>query len=267
MDLFRDGDVPSALAPVFISRHADVPCRKWSWNNQLLTALAGTDDARGFRQWKEIDRHVRKGERSFSILIPIMAKRAGTDAQTGEPTERMALVGFKAAAVFGIDQTDGEPLPGDDRSKSFIEALPLVDVARSWGLSVQTMNGSARKPLGWYRHGSAIALGVENLSTWTHELVHAADYRLGNLTENGQHWRSETVAELGGAILLDCMGLERDADRGGCWQYVSSYAKHEKIEPIAACQRVLKRTCDAVQLILTEYETLQAAPAESEVAA
>ena len=79
-----------------------------------------------------------------------------------------------------------------------------------------------------------------------------ADHRLGTLKERGQHWRSETVAELGGAILLSCMGFEKDIDPGGCWEYVNAYATDAKLEPITACQRVLKRTCDAVALILTE---------------
>ena len=87
------------------------------------------------------------------------------------------------------------------------------------------------------------------------------------MNERGQHWRSETVAELGSAVLLDCIGLDRESDKGACWRYVTGYATAAKIEPIAACQRVLKRTCDAVALILTEYDKLQAVPAESECAA
>jgi hypothetical protein len=42
---------------------------------------------------------------------------------------------------------------------------------------------------------------------------------LGNLKEKGQHWRSETVAELGGAILLECLGYSSESDRGGCFDY------------------------------------------------
>ncbi len=109
--------------------------------------------------------------------------------------------------MFGYAQTDGEPLPERVESDRLIEALPLVDVAQSWGLSVGTYNGRPGGALGKYRWKHAIALGVENLATWAHELSHAADDRLGNLTERGQHWRSETVAELGGAILLSCLGM------------------------------------------------------------
>ncbi len=97
---------------------------------------------------------------------------------------------------------------------------------------------------------------MENLSTWVHELVHAADDSLGRLTEHGQHWRSETVAELGGAVLLEVLGHDTYSDRGGCWGYVRLYASDAGIEPITACQRVLKRICDAVALILDTAEAL-----------
>lgn len=90
------------------------------------------------------------------------------------------------------------------------------------------------------------------------DVVYAADDQLGRLTERGQHWRNETVAELGGAVLLECMGQPVDADLGGCWSYVSAYARDSGLEPIAACNRVLKRTCDAVALILDTAEKLAA---------
>ena len=63
---FQSGSLPKALAPIFINRpDEDTPCRKWSWSNQLLTALAGYSDARGFRQWQTVGRHVKKGEKSL----------------------------------------------------------------------------------------------------------------------------------------------------------------------------------------------------------
>ena len=46
---FQSGDLPKPLAAVFIRRKDDVPCRSWSWSNQLITALRGHSDARGYR--------------------------------------------------------------------------------------------------------------------------------------------------------------------------------------------------------------------------
>ncbi len=254
------GELPKALAPIFIKRRDDVPCRQWSWSNQLITALAGYSDARGFRQWQKVGRHVKKGEKSFTILSPITKKIVDKTTQD----ERFAVVGFKGTAVFGLSQTDGEPLPPPDPEVGrWIESLPMLDVAKEWGLSVEAYSGQQGRALGRFAFSGSIALGVENLSTWAHEMIHAADHRLGNLNERGQHWRSETVAELGSAILLSVLGDKSDADLGGCWDYVASYAKDASIEPIVACQRVLKRTCDAVALILDTAESLKPEPAES----
>ncbi|MFO0898984.1 MAG: ArdC family protein [Pirellulales bacterium] len=255
---FERGNLPKALAPVFIKRKDETPCRHWSWSNQLLTALSGFSDARGFRQWQAVGRCVKKGEKGFAIMVPMVGKRETTDAETGEKGEAKFVRGFTHTIVFGFEQTEGAELPGAAESRAFLDALPLVDVARSWGLSVETYNGKDGRAHGYYRHGSAIALGVENLSTWAHELMHAADDRLGQLKEQGQHWRSETVAELGGAIVLEMLGMADDADRGGCWSYVKAYADAAGIEPITACQRCLKRTCDAVALILDTAEQLAA---------
>ena len=254
VEAFQAGNLPKALAPIFINCKDEKPCRKWSWNNQLLTALAGHTDARGFRQWQAVNRHVKKGEKSFLILVPLTRKIEKPDGETG-----YAVYGFKAQAVFGYGQTEGEPLPPPDpKIGQWIGSLPLLEVAKDWGLTVEVYSGKGSGAQGWYARNSAIALGVENLATWAHEMIHAADDRLGTLTERGQHWRSEVVAELGGAVLLEIIGHESEADRGGCWEYVSRYARDAEIEPVAACQRVLKRTCDAVALILETAEQLAA---------
>ncbi len=266
VDAFRSGNLPKALAPVFVQRDDDIPCRKWSWNNQLLTALAGYDDARGFRQWKQTGRSVKKGEKSFQILAPVTVKRTVID-DAGNESDGCAVVGFKSVAVFGYEQTEGAPLADRIEAERFIDSLPLIDVARAWGLSVATYSGQSGKALGKYRPGHAIALGVENHSTWAHELMHAADDRLGALTERGQHWRSETVAELGGAVLLECIGESSEADLGGCWRYVEAYAKAAEIDAVTACLRVLKRVCDAVALILDTADSLDKEPQEAELAA
>jgi hypothetical protein len=255
LEAFQSGNLPQALAPIFIRRKDNVPCRAWSWSNQLLAALHGTSDARGYRQWQEVGRQVKKGEKSFPILVPIVRKRTTENRETGQEEETTYLAGFTSAPVFGIEQTEGDPLPAPDPEvTTWLDSLPLLEVAREWGLSIDAYNGRPGAPLGKYRHGRGIALGVQNLSTWAHEMCHAADDRLGNLQERGQHWRSETVAELGGAILLEILGYQRESDRGGCWEYVKAYAADARIEPTAACQRVLKRTCDAVALILDTAE-------------
>ena len=244
---FGDADgLPEPLARIFIRRTARPHFSQWSWGNQLLTVLHGYSDARTFLQWREAGRSVRTGERAFHILAPV-TKRV-EDEGGGQ---KVIVVGFRGLPVFGVEQTDGPPLPtGDARTDQWLASLPLLDVAKQWGLSVDVFDGQEATYRGLYRRGRGVYLGVKNLSTWAHELVHAADDRNGKLRETGQHWRSETVAELGGAVLLEVLGFEREADLGGCWEYIQTYAAKEKISATEACMKVLDRTCRAVALIL-----------------
>jgi hypothetical protein len=262
VEAFKSGNLPKALATVFIRKKDGVPCREWSWNNQLLCILNGTEDARGIKQWNEVGRKVKKGSKCFHILVPLMKTIKETDPTTGQEKKRERLCGFGTAPVFALESTEGAEIPKKDEDVAqWLDSLPFIKVARSWGLDVDAFNGLEGKPHGKYVRNTAIALAVKNYSTWAHELIHAADDRLGNLKETGQHWRSETVAELGGAILLEATGHEYTSDRGACFEYIRAYAMDAGIEPVQACMTVLKRTCDAVNLLLSAAEKLTASSA------
>jgi hypothetical protein len=249
--------LPAPLANVFIRRKDRSPCRKWSWGNQLLVALHGYSEARGFRQWNEVSRHVKKGERACYILAPCV-KKFETEGNDGTTEEHSALYGFRCVPVFGLEQTDGAPLPVDEEAIAWLEGLPLREVAESWGLKVESFDGREGGSAGYYSSAGAIALGVRNLSTWFHELCHAADDRnIGGL-KPGQRVDQEVVAELGGAILLTILGKPVDADLGGCWSYVEHYAEKTGNATIDVCLELLNRTCKAVDLILSTAETLAA---------
>lgn len=252
--------LPSPLAQVFILRGDRVPCRSWSWRNQLLIALHGFTDARSYLQWQAVGRHVRQNERAFFIFCPV--KRRFHDPSGGEV--RLVCLGFKGTPVFGFEQTEGLPLPASDPGiEKWIEELPLVEVAKSWGLSVRTFDGEGVPYLGRYRPGRGIEVGLRNLATYAHELVHAADDRNGSLIELGQHWRPETVAELGGAVLLRLLGHDHEADLGGCWAYVRWYAGKANLGVVEVCGLVLERVCSAVALLLDTAEQIkrEASPA------
>jgi hypothetical protein len=212
-----------------------------------LVALHGYNDARTYKGWQSVERQVRKGEKAFHILEPVTCRVA--DGEESEEV-RVRLLGYKNGARFGVELTEGEPTESAGESQHFVDSLPLIAVAKSWNIRVSTYNGKQGAAHGYFRtvgdEAKAIALGVENLSTWAHELVHAADHRLGHLTETGQHWRSETVAELGGCILLHMLGRPTEADSGGAWEYIQRYAQTNDLDPLSACVKALDRTCQAV---------------------
>jgi hypothetical protein len=141
--------------------------------------------------------------------------------------------------------------------------LPLVEVAESWGINVGTYTFTGSSPLGYFQiggRGKAIMLGVENLSTFAHELCHAADEKLHTLKDDRA--LLEIVAELGGAVLLESIGYSHDADLGGAYQYIERYAEAMHKPPVRACIDVLDRVCNVVSLILDEAERIAQTPSD-----
>ena len=249
--------LPKALAPIFIHRNEDTPCNKWSWHNQLLVILSGTSDARGMKQWNTVKRKVKKGTQAIWILAPCMRTLKEKDKDTGDEKKRNILYGFKAIPVYRIEDTEGEPLAGNEHYDNWVSKLPLVDVAESWGINVGTYNFTDKSPLGYFsvgRRGKAIMLGTENLSTFAHELCHAADEKLHTLKDKTP--MLEIVAELGGAVLLESIGYSHDADLGGAYSYIERYAETMHKAPVRACIELLDRVCNVVTLILDEAERI-----------
>jgi antirestriction protein ArdC len=246
LEAFESGALPAALAQTFLML-PDSPCARWSITNRMIVALRGYGDARGFRQWQAVGRSVRKGERAFYIFGPLMVKAKKADPRRGIEVGDMVCIGFTALPVFGYEQTEGEPLAHEREHRSFIDELPLLSVARSWGLDV----GTSARPgtLGTYRPGQRIDLAVHNLSTWAHELVHAADDRLGSL-DLGERINGEIVAELGSAVLLECLGRTEESDRGGAYEYLQRQCALDGRDLLSACIALVERVHACVQLLL-----------------
>ena len=260
---FESGELPRALAQLFIHRKVEVPSRHWTWTNRLVAIRKGHVYAAGFRQWQALGRSVKKGEHAFHILAPRIARAKEDDLDRGVKEGDPQTIGFLAVAVFGLSQTEGDALPGMGNESEFIDRLPLVEVARSWGLEVSLYaHEDAPDRLGYFASGRGIGLGVENLSTWAHELVHAADDRRGARVMKSL--AAEVVAEFGGAILLEALGFTTESDRGGAYEYLRHFCEKEKRSLLGACTELLDRTCACVALILEEAEQLAAPAAGAE---
>lgn len=261
VDLFTDGDVPAAVA-VATFPTPDIPMAAWSLRNRVLAMLAGTGDARGFRQWEKVGRYVSKGKRAFYILAPLLVKdrKGGTD-KNGKP--RMVCIGFKAVPVFRYEDTEGEPV---NYPKHELPAHPLTEVAEAWGIDVRTA-GFAGHAYGWTDGDNAITLCTPAERTFFHELGHCADARTHKL-KGGQDAIQEIVAELTAATLARLVGREMPND-GRSKSYIQGYASklYPKLSEAdamrKACERVLSRTCKAVEAILKAAADPEAAKAEA----
>jgi hypothetical protein len=264
LEAFRTGRLAEPLAQTFL--HHGLHCEKWSFTNQMLVHLFGFGDAATYKQWQALGRQVKRGSTAFYLMRPNLKLARVLDEETGEErTVQAGLRGFGWFAVHGLEDT--VPIPGFQgqpydaavaTGRAFVATLPLLDVAKAWGLTVATYHGSEGRGLGYARPGQQIGLGVANLSTWAHELVHQAEHRLGALTKRGQDREQEIVAELGGAVLLTVLGQRAEADWGGAYHYIKSYAKAKDGEGLLReVMHVTGRMAAAVKHILDEAEALR----------
>ncbi|MCL6557270.1 MAG: ssDNA-binding domain-containing protein [Firmicutes bacterium] len=243
--MFESGDLPKAVTRTVIQAKSGFkPSDRWSLGNRLLMWLAGTDDARGFNQWQEAGRKVKKGAKAFYILVPITKKRTvtvrETDPETGEEREvereRTVTVGFGAAPVFRLEDTEGEPLNEVDYTPP--EPPPLFDVAKRFVSDVRY------KPFvgGYYGYFNPakkeIVLNTHDAKTFFHELAHAVHHQVkpGGL-KGGQHADQEIVAEVVAAALCEMYGFQGYIWHG--WQYIKAYAGQDHQKALKAVMGVL----------------------------
>ena len=242
VELFKLGNVPKALAVATIPPQAGIPSARWSWSNRLLQFMADTSDARGYRQWQEAGRQVKKGTKSFCILGPCTKKITDT-GDNGEKTEKVVVVGFHAIPVFRVEDTDGEPLPYEPSSPP-----PLADVAQRLGLAVsyQTFAGTF---YGCYKGNSKkIVLASHEAQVFFHELAHAAHHRIAGSLKGGQNPSQEIIAELTAATLASLYCPE--ANLGFSYQYVETYAKKSNKTTERACLAVISTVGKVLDEIL-----------------
>jgi hypothetical protein len=247
VDLFTEGDVAAAVA-VATFPTPDIPLAKWSLRNRVIAMINGTGDARGFRQWESVGRNVIKGKRAFYILAPLLIKSKTERDKDGKP--RMICIGFKGIPVFRAEDTEGDPI---NYPKHELPAHPLSEVAEAWGIDIKTA-GFSGHAYGWTDGDNAITLCTPAERTFFHELGHCADARTHKL-KGGQDPVQEIVAELVAATLARLVGREMPND-GRSKGYIQGYASklYPKLSEAdamrKACERVLARTCKAVEAIL-----------------
>lgn len=252
---FESGELPPAVARTVIARCSEdnKPCNQWSFGNQLLMIISGTEDARGFRQWQNVKRNVKKGAKAIYILAPITTKvtRINNDPATdADIQEEISIVkGFKAVPVFRVEDTEGEPLP--DFNYVPLELPPLFDVAQHFG-AVKYYPYNNRE-LGSCSIGGNITLYSKDVDVFFHELGHQVHGTIKSL-QSGQHIEQEIVAEMVACVLCELYGYQGYLWQG--WEYMKSYTDKEPKKTLKAIMEVLNEVEAVVYKILKVKDQL-----------
>lgn len=166
----------------------------------------------GFRTWQQLGRQVRRGERGFQILAPIVRR---TQEEAEAEVDRRVVTGFRVATVFDLSQTDGHPLPmvrpqrlaGDDPTPLFRVAVGMIRAA-GFGFELARLEG----PNGSTSRRSRTVLIDQRLEpaqrtkTTVHELAHVLMHADNSDLEC--RGRVEVEAESVAFVVCAAAGLE-----------------------------------------------------------
>jgi hypothetical protein len=205
---------------------------QYSFNNVLLIMAQYPEASRvaGYRSWQQMNRFVRKGEKSIRILAPM--KRKFTDEETGEDGYRVS--GFRAVSVFAQEQTEGEDLPTipvpvlDSEAGGELYGR-MNDLAGSEGLSVSRtdpMLDLRPSVMGFLDRPTkriVVRDGVSQLQA-TKTLAHEIGHFYANHEQSGP--ATETEAEGVAYVVLRRFGLD-SGERS--FPYISTWAQDKNV--------------------------------------
>ncbi|MGH7743910.1 MAG: ArdC-like ssDNA-binding domain-containing protein [Candidatus Dormibacteria bacterium] len=228
---------------------AIVRFHRYSWHNIMLitSQKPNATHVAGFQAWHKLGRFVKKGEKGILILAPIVRKKAENNGET-EPDEFSVTVGFRAAYVFDISQTDGQPLPeigsvnGDPREyrERLAKFVGQQGIALEYSEDIAPARGTSA--------GGKITLlpgqsPAEEFATLSHEVAHELMHRSERRNSTSKRIR-ETEAEAVAFVVCSAIGLETGS---AAQDYIGLYGGDAKL--LSESLEYVQRT--AIQILNT----------------
>lgn len=127
LERFETGDIPEAIAYSMFP-FPDVPSSNWSLLNRTLMFLSGTMDARGYKQWQNVNRYVKKGSKALYIIVLYLRV-----VQDDMEERKYTLTGFGVKAVFRVQDTKGSDLEYENIE---LPDVPLMKRAEEWRIPI-----------------------------------------------------------------------------------------------------------------------------------
>lgn len=189
----------------------------YSFGNILEIARQKPDATHvaGLYTWNQLGRRVKKGEKGIRILAPIVGvkRKAQEEAEKGMTKQnRPVLVGFRAAYVFDVSQTEGAELPEHARVSGDVGANRdrLIAFVNTQGIELE-FNERIAPAMGMSYGGKIVLLPgqskAEEFSTLVHELAHEMLHKADRRTTTTKVAR-ETEAESIAFVVSKAVGLE-----------------------------------------------------------
>ena len=253
---------------------------RYSVNNQILIMMQKPDATmcQSFTNWKEVNRHVRKGEKGIRILAPapykMQKEQEKVDAsgktvldKDGEPvkeTVEVTINAFKPVSTFDVSQTEGEPIPtpGVDELTGSVEGyetlLAAIKEVVPVPISFEQIDSGAK---GFYHLEENRIVVQEGMSeaqtvkTLLHEASHQALHSKEAMDSAGEKKsknQKETEAESVAYVVCQHYGIDTS---DYSFPYVATWSADKEVPELKASLDTIRRT--ASELIVKIDEKVQ----------
>lgn len=253
---------------------------RYSVNNQILIMMQKPDATmcQSFTNWKEVNRHVRKGEKGIRILAPapykMQKEQEKVDAsgktvidKDGEPvkeTVEVTINAFKPVSTFDVSQTEGEPTPtpGVDELTGSVEGyetlLAAIKDVVPVPISFEQIDSGAK---GFYHLEENRIVVQEGMSeaqtvkTLLHEASHQALHSKEAMDSAGEKKsknQKETEAESVAYVVCQHYGIDTS---DYSFPYVATWSADKEVPELKASLDTIRRT--ASELIVKIDEKVQ----------
>ena len=238
----------------------------YSANNQVLIAMQMPDATAvaGYNSWiRNFDRHVKRGEKSITILAPMKVKiKIDTDRRDADGKiiqEERETIKFRPVSVFDVSQTEGKPLPeiiteltGD--VSRYEQLLYAARQAAPYPIEIGAVEGSAKGWCNYAQEKIVIKEGMseaQTLKTAFHETAHARIH--GGDTDKSRE-QKEVEAESIAYVVCSHFGLDTSDYSFG---YVATWAGRQDINLLKQSLQTISQTAKA---IITDVERAMEEP-------
>ena len=254
---------------------------RYSVNNQILIMMQKPDATmcQSFTNWKEVNRHVRKGEKGIRILAPapykMQKEQEKVDAsgktvldKDGEPvkeTVEVTINAFKPVSTFDVSQTEGEPIPspGVDELTGSVEGyetlLAAIKEVVPVPISFEQIDSGAK---GFYHLEENRIVVQEGMSeaqtvkTLLHEASHQALHSKEAMDSAGEKKsknQKETEAESVAYVVCQHYGIDTS---DYSFPYVATWSADKEVPELKASLDTIRRTAsEQVFISMDRQET------------
>ena len=254
---------------------------RYSVNNQILIMMQKPEATmcQSFSGWKEMNRHVLKGEKGIRILAPAPYKMEREQDKLdgsgkpildkdGEPVKEKVEVtinAFKPVSTFDVSQTEGDPIPTIgvaeltgtvDGYKTLLDALKDVIPVP---ITFENIESGAKGYFHVEDNRIAVQEGMSEAQTVktilheaAHQALHSKEAQDASSEQKSKN-QKETEAESVAYIVCQHYGIDTSDYSFG---YVASWSEGKEVPELKASLDTIRKT--ASDLIVKIDEKVQA---------